>query len=153
VQNSSQNTGKINHPERGTLLMNFEFIETVLELPECRVISQVIRPNELELHLERRESYLVCPHCQGCCSRMKEGRDRCLRDLPILDRPVILRVQIRRFECSDGHHRPWEKTQTFGDRIKWTERLDHQVRQEFLHGCPCKELASRYGLSARTVFR
>jgi hypothetical protein len=28
-----------------------------------------------------------------------------------------------------------------------------QVRQEFLHGCPCKELASRYGLSARTVFR
>jgi transposase len=27
------------------------------------------------------------------------------------------------------------------------------VRQEFLHGCPCQELASRYGLSARTVFR
>jgi hypothetical protein len=48
VQNSSQNTGKINHPERGTLLMDFEFIETVLELPEFRVISQVIRPNELE---------------------------------------------------------------------------------------------------------
>jgi transposase len=153
VQNSSQNTGKINHPERGTLLMDFEFIETVLELPAFRVISQIIRPNELELHLERRDSYLVCPHSQGCCSRMKEGRDRCLRDLPILDRPVTLRVQIRRFECSDCHHRPWEKTQTFGDRIKWTERLYHQVRQEFLHGCPCKELASRYGLSARTVFR
>jgi transposase len=27
------------------------------------------------------------------------------------------------------------------------------VRQEFLHGCPCNELASRYGLSARTGFR
>jgi len=27
------------------------------------------------------------------------------------------------------------------------------VRQEFLQGCPCKELARRYGLSARTVFR
>jgi transposase len=27
------------------------------------------------------------------------------------------------------------------------------VRQEFLHGCPCQELARRYGLSARTVFR
>jgi transposase len=37
--------------------------------------------------------------------------------------------------------------------VKWTERLYDQVRQEFLHGCPCQELASRYGLSARTVFR
>jgi transposase len=37
--------------------------------------------------------------------------------------------------------------------VKWTERLYSQVRQEFLHGCPCNELASRYGLSARTVFR
>jgi transposase len=37
--------------------------------------------------------------------------------------------------------------------VKWTERLYAQVRQEFLHGCPCQELASRYGLSARTVFR
>jgi transposase len=37
--------------------------------------------------------------------------------------------------------------------VKWTERLYDQVRQEVLHGCPCQELARRYGLSARTVFR
>ena len=49
--------------------------------------------------------------------------------------------------------RPWEKSETFGDHVKWTERLYAQVRQEFLHGCPCEELAHRYGLSARTVFR
>jgi hypothetical protein len=46
------------------------------------------------LHLERRESYLICPHCQGCCSRIKEGRERCIRDLPMLDRPVTLRLHI-----------------------------------------------------------
>jgi transposase len=71
----------------------------------------------------------------------------------MLDRPVTLRLHIRRFKCSDCHHRPWEKCATFDDRVKWTERLYDQVRQEFLHGCPCKELARRYGLSARTVFR
>jgi transposase len=37
--------------------------------------------------------------------------------------------------------------------VKWTERLYSQVRQEYLGGCPCKELARRYGLSERTVFR
>jgi transposase len=133
--------------------MDFHCIEMLLNLPEFRVIDQVIRPRELQLSLERRDSYLVCPPCQGCCSRIKESRDRCIRDLPILDRPVTLQVHIRRFKCSDCHHRPWEKSETFGDRVKWTDRLYHQVRQEFLHGCPCEELAHRYGLSARTVFR
>ena len=37
--------------------------------------------------------------------------------------------------------------------MQWTERLDEQVRQELLHGCPCQDLARRYGLSARTVLR
>ncbi len=133
--------------------MDFEFIETLLDLPEFRVIGQVIKPYEVQLQLERRDSYLVCPRCHGCCSRIQEGRDRCIRDLPMLDRPVSLWVRSRRFKCSDCPHRPWEKSETFGDYIKWTERLYNQVRQEFLHGCPCKELARRYGLSARTVFR
>ena len=133
--------------------MDFECIEAWLELPEFRVTNQVIRSHELELHLERRDTSLVCPRCQGCCERIKEGRARCVRDLPMLDRPVTLRLHVRRFKCSDCHHRPWEKSETFGDHVKWTERLYAQVRQEFLHGCPCQELARRYGLSACTVFR
>ena len=133
--------------------MDFECIETWLELPEFRVTGQVMRPHDLELHLERRDTSLVCPRCQGSCARIKEGRQRCIRDLPILDRPVTLRLPLGRLKCSDCHHRPWEQSETFGERVKWTERLYHQVRQECLHGCPCHELASRYGLSARRVFR
>ena len=133
--------------------MDFHCIDALLELPEFRVTAQVIRPYELELHLERRDTYLVCPRCQGCCARIKEGRSRCIRDLPLLDRPVTLRLHIRRFKCSDCRYRPWEKSETFGDRVKWTKRLYDQVRQEFLHGCPSNELARCYGLSARTVFR
>jgi transposase len=60
---------------------------------------------------------------------------------------------LRRFECAGCPHRPGEKSETFGARTKWTERLDNRVRQEFLRGCPGKALARRYGLSARTVFR
>lgn len=133
--------------------MDFQFIETLLELPGFRVMSHLLKPNALHLQLERRESSLVCPRCHGCCWRIKESRDRCVRDLPIFNRPVTLWLHIRRFKCSDCHHRPWEKSETFGDHDKWTERLYQQVRQEFLQGCPSKELARRYGLSARTVFR
>src|SRR4029450_4954533 len=113
--------------------MDFECIEAWLELPEFRVTGQVMRPHDLELHLERRDTYLVCPRCQGSCARIKESRQRCIRDLPILDPPVTLRLPLGRLKCSDCHHRPWEQSETFGERVKWTERLYHQVRQAYLH--------------------
>jgi transposase len=133
--------------------MDFHCLEALLGLPEFRVIAQGFGPQQLEVHLQRREDHLVCPRCQACCSHVKESRPRCLRDLPILEHPVMLWLHMRRFQCADCHHRPWETSATFGERVKWTERLYHQVRQEFLRGCPCKELARRYGLSERTVFR
>lgn len=133
--------------------MDFNCIEALLGLPEFRVIAQVLGPKELELHLERRANALVCPRCQTSCSRVKESRPRCIRDLPILERPVMLWLHLRRFACPACRHRPWEKSETFGRRTKWPERLYKQVRTEFLRGCPCKELARRYGLCERTVFR
>jgi len=128
-------------------------IEALLGLPEFRVVDQVVGPKRLEVHLQRRETSIVCPRCQTCCSCVQESRPRCMRDLPILERPVLLWLHLRRFECQECHHRPWETSQTFGTRVKWTERLYHQVRAEFLGGCPGRELARRYGLSERTVFR
>src|SRR5919106_5134378 len=133
--------------------MDFHCIEAFLGLPEFRIIHQVMSPKQLELHLERRDSFIVCPRCQACCSRVQDSRPRCLRDLPMLERPVMLWLHLRRFACIACHHRPWEQSETFGEHVKWTERLYSQVRQEYLHGCPCRQLARRYGLSERTVFR
>ena len=133
--------------------MDFNGIEGLLALPAFRVIRQVMNPKQLEFHLERRDTFIVCPRCQRCCSRVQDSRPRCLRDLPILELPVVLWLHLRRFECAECHHRPWEKSETFGAHVKWTERLYTHVRQEYLHGCPCRALARRYGLSERTVFR
>jgi len=133
--------------------MDFSCIEALLDLPEFRVINHVIRPQQLDIHLARREHTIVCPRCATCCSRVKESRTRGIRDLPMLERPVMLWLHLRRFACQACPHRPWETSETFGERVKWTERLYTQVRTAFLRGCPCKELARRYGLSARTVLR
>ena len=133
--------------------MDIYGIETLLGLPEFRVINQVIRPKRLDLHLERRKSTIVCPRCLTCCSHVQDSRPRRIRDLPILERPVVLWLHLRRFECQACHHRPWETCETFGARVPWTERLYQQVRAEFLGGGPSRELARRYGISKRTVFR
>lgn len=135
------------------MLTDFNCIEALLDLPEFRVIDQVLGPKQLALHLERRATAIVCPRCQTSCSRVKESRPRYIRDLPILERPVVLVLHMRRFACPNCQYRPWEKSETFGTRTKWTERLYNKVRQEFLRGCPGQELARRYGLSERSVFR
>lgn len=133
--------------------MDVQCIDAFLELPAFRVTDHVIWSHEFERHLERRDTSLVCPRCQGCCERLQDGRDRCIRNVPRFERPVTWRLPIRRFQCSHCHHRPWEKRETCGDHVTWTERLDEHVRQACLHGCPCQELARRSGVSARTVFR
>src|SRR5439155_23733737 len=107
----------------------------LLGLPEFRVIHQLLGPQQLALHLERRDHHIVCPQCGTYCSRVKESRPRCLRDLPILEHPVVLWLHLRRFECPECRHRPWETSETFGERTKWTQRLYHQVRAECLRGC------------------
>ncbi len=103
--------------------MDFNCIEALLNLPEFRVTAQVLGPKQLDLHLERRATCIVCPRCQTVCSRIKERRPRCIRDLPMLERPVVLWLHLRRFECAECYHRPWEKSETFGEHVKWTERL------------------------------
>ena len=133
--------------------MDFHCIEVLLGLPEFRVIAQVCGPQRLDLHLQRRDEHIVCPRCQACCSRVKESRPRCIRDLPILEHPVMLWLHMRRFQCAACRHRPWETSQTFSAQVQWTARLYTRVREEFLQGCPCRELARRYGLSERTVCR
>ena len=54
--------------------MDFDCLEALLGLPEFRVIDQVLNPQQLDLHLERRDTYLVCPRCQGCCSQISNSR-------------------------------------------------------------------------------
>src|SRR5207253_5228736 len=76
--------------------MDFHCIEALLGLPAFCVIGQVLGPQQLALHLERRDTSIVCPRCQTCCSQVKESRPGCIRDLPILELPVVLWLHIDR---------------------------------------------------------
>jgi transposase len=133
--------------------MDVSGIEALLGLPAFRVVNQVLLPKRVELHRQRRETSRVCPRCQTCCFRVQDRRPRGIRDVPILERPVVLWLHLRRFAGQECHHRPGEKRETLGARVQWTERLYQPVRAEFLGGCPSHKLARRSGVSERPVFR
>src|SRR2546425_5756271 len=123
--------------------MDFHCLEALLGLPEFRVIAQVCGPQQLDLHLQRRDEHIVCPRCQACCSRVKESRPRCIRDLPILEHPVMLWRHMRRLPCAQCPPSPWGTSWTLCARGPTAERLFTPVREEFLQGCPCREPAPR----------
>src|SRR4029453_16613010 len=69
--------------------MDFHCLEALLGLPEFCVIDQVLGPQQLALHLERRDPSIVCPRCQTCCSQVKESRPRGIRDWLLFDSRVV----------------------------------------------------------------
>jgi hypothetical protein len=49
------------------MLMDFHGMEALLDLPESRVIGQVLGPKQPELPIEHKESAIGCPRCQTRC--------------------------------------------------------------------------------------
>ena len=93
-----------------------------------------------------------CPGCRTASRRVQGHYWRCLGDLPCFGRPVILRVQIRRFRCvNDTCPR-----RTFGEtlpdvaqcRARHTDRLrsSHHAIALALGGNPGARLATRTGM-------
>ena len=96
-----------------------------------------------------------CPGCRTESRRVQGHYWRCLGDLPCFGRPVILRVQVRRFRCvNDACPR-----RTFGEplpriarcRARHTDRLrsSHHAIALALGGNPGARLATRTGMPAR----
>src|SRR3954466_11162122 len=93
-----------------------------------------------------------CPGCRTESRRIHGHYWRCLGDLPCFGRPVILRVQVRRFRCvNDACPR-----RTFGEplpriarcRARHTDRLRsaHHAIALALGGNPGARLATRTGM-------
>jgi len=136
------------------MCMDFTSIEALLDLPELRIVDQRLMPHEIFIELESREQTCLCPRCaQPCLPTGEKPRTRTLRDLPMLHRFTRLVVRIRRFFCSACALRFRERLALLAGHQRWTQRLYAQVRAELLHGTPTKELARRYGVARRTVFR
>ena len=76
---------------------------TALNLPGFEVVSATVEPSErtIRLTVVPRHSVAVCPHCGGVCGEVNKSRDLDgMRDLPITDRAVELRVRVAQFWCS-----------------------------------------------------
>ena len=76
---------------------------TALNLSGFEVVSATVEPSErtIRFTVVPRHPVAVCPHCGGVCDEVHQTRDReGVRDLPLADRAVELRVRVAQFWCS-----------------------------------------------------
>ena len=76
---------------------------TALNLPGFEVVSAAVEQAEQSIRLTvvPRSLVAVCPHCGGVCGEVHQTRDLDgVRDLPLADRVVELRVRVAQFWCS-----------------------------------------------------
>ena len=82
-------------------------------LPDC--VVEHISTADTTLLIDARTSTLAasCPDCHTSSTRVHSRYTRCLRDLPVAEHPLHLRLQVRRFRCST----PTCPRQTFTERL------------------------------------
>jgi len=76
---------------------------TALNLSGFEVVAATVEQAERTMRLTVVPKVLVavCPHCGGVCDEVHQTRDLDgVRDLPLADRAVELRVRVSQFWCS-----------------------------------------------------
>jgi hypothetical protein len=84
------------------------FISIPLDIPEVRVLrTEINKDNEFVLTVESTRKSATCRIC-GRTITERHGNDaeRTLRHLPILGRPVFLRIRPKRFRCTSCDGQP-----------------------------------------------
>ena len=74
-----------------------------MNLPGFEVVSATVEQSErtIRLTVVPRPPVAVCPHCVVVCGVVHQTRDlEGVRDLPLADRAVELRVRVAQFWCS-----------------------------------------------------
>lgn len=77
------------------------FISIPLDIPDVRVLKSELTPaGELHLTVESTLEHTTCHRCGRTISeRHGTDKSRLLRHLPVLGRPVYLRIRPKRFRC------------------------------------------------------
>ena len=75
--------------------------EQIINLPEFTVKNyRFIDGFGLVLILEKKEKKAICPHCGKKSDKLHQNYRYLVRDLPIMEHDVYLKVNRRQFKCS-----------------------------------------------------
>ena len=135
------------------MLMDFQCLDVLLGLPAFRVIQQVLGPQQLEVHLERRDDHLVCPHCGTAVPTGRKADRGASATCPSWSIPSCGGCTCGVVRAASAGIAPGKRVQPSESGRSGRSASTSQGRAACVRGCPGDALARRSGLSARTVLR
>ncbi|MFB2973401.1 transposase family protein [Aerosakkonema sp. BLCC-F183] len=105
----------------------------LLNLPGVIVENSKETEKTLILSVRVNQKTAVCPRCAQTSHRLHQNQGHLVRDLPIGDREVFLKVNRRRFKC-ENCHKPFSETLDFVENKKsFTYRYAQAVTEQVIH--------------------
>lgn len=92
----------------------------------------------------------ACPYCGSLDLAGFGRRERSVADLPVMGRPLVLRVQTRRFRCKDCRRTFYEALPEIDPKRHMTLRLREWIGKETPYRSGV-DVASEAGLSEGTI--
>lgn len=109
----------------------------VLQLDEFEVVHQAedVAEKTLRFTVVPKVGAAVCPHCGALCGETHQTRDRDgIRDLPIGERAVVLRVRVREYRCDACERCFTPAWKSIADGTHATERFLERAAAIVRHG-------------------
>jgi transposase len=102
------------------------------------------------IYLKSQEKKVVCPRCGKKTDKLHQNREYTVRDLPISQQPVYLKVNRRRLRCPSCQKIFAEKFNWVKKRKTYTERFKTKILTEVLES-DIKNVAGRNDVSEQEI--
>ena len=110
-----------------------KLINELLNLAEVKVIDyQTQEKVGMIIKVQAKNQKAICPRCGQKSEKLHQNHWYLVRDLPISNQPVYLRVNRRQFKCQECQ-KPFSDDLPFvGKRKSYTKRLAEQIIEQVL---------------------
>lgn len=123
----------------------------LLNLPGVIVEDSKDTAETLILSVRVEKKTAECPHCGKKSHRLHQNKGHLVKDLPMGNKEVILKVNRRRFKC-ENCQKPFSETLDFvGNRKGFTYRYAHTVTEQVIHS-DVSNVAKNNGLTEEEVW-
>jgi transposase len=105
----------------------------ILNLPGVIVENEIQTAETLIFTVKLSKKTAICPRCGKTSHRLHQNQGHLVRDLPICDKEVILKVNRRRFKCINCQ-KPFSESLDFVDKKKsFTHRYAETITKQVIH--------------------
>jgi transposase len=105
----------------------------LLGLAGIDVEDYQIFADKIILEVEAHKEKAVCPRCQTESSHLHQNHGYYVRDLNLMEREVLLKVNRRQFKCAPCGKPFSEELDFVGKHRKHTDRFAEMIVQQVIH--------------------